>query len=130
MTQNLPRVAVALLCCVGFYVSQAMFAKAQRAGRGELSEPSVVQRPAARLLFGTSNALLGMLYYASLAGAVWFTPGIVWYAAFSAAAAAACMSLYLAYSLTFRTKMPCPYCWTSHVVNWLLVMCLWLLRTR
>jgi uncharacterized membrane protein len=125
--RNVMHIVVAVLCGTGLYVSRAMYAKARRAARGELTEPSVVQRPAARL-FGTSNALLGMLYYTALGAAVWFTPGVVWHAAFAASAAAALTSLYLAYSLTFRTKMPCPRCWTSHVVNWLLVVCVLFLR--
>jgi hypothetical protein len=30
----------------------------------------------------------------------------------------------LAYSLLFVTRMPCVYCWTSHVVNWALAVAL------
>jgi len=98
-----------------------MARKAARAARGELTEPSVVQRPAARAVGGVPNAWLGLVYYAALAAATPFLGHhAVWVAATAAAALAALMSLYLAYSLLFVTRMPCPYCWTSHVANWCL----------
>jgi uncharacterized membrane protein len=39
-----------------------------------------------------------------------------------AALMAAGVSVVLAYSLLFVTKMPCVYCWTSHAVNWMLAV--------
>jgi uncharacterized membrane protein len=122
------RITVVALCCAGFYVSRYMLAKTRRAARGELHEPSVVQRPAAKLYLGVPNALLAMIYYPSLAFAVWFASDGLWYVVFVPVAAAALTSAYLAYSLRFRTRMPCPYCWTSHAVNWLLALLLWQLR--
>jgi uncharacterized membrane protein len=52
----------------------------------------------------------------------------VWWAALAAAAAAAAFSAYLAYSLLFVTRMPCVYCWTSHVVNFSLILLVALAR--
>jgi uncharacterized membrane protein len=105
---------------VGLYASAFMARKAARGARGQLAEPSVVQRPAARV-FGIPNAGIGLVYYAALASSTPFMGNhAVWLAAATASALAAAMSLYLAYSLLFVTKMPCPYCWTSHVANWAL----------
>jgi uncharacterized membrane protein len=115
------RFTVLLLCGVGLYASAFMLRKTLRGGRGELAEPSVVQTPRARALGGTPNAAVGLAYYACLACATFFlaVPG-VWWAALAASLGAAAFSAYLAYSLLFVTRMPCVYCWTSHVVNWLL----------
>lgn len=100
-----------------------MLAKTGRAERGELTEPSVVQTPRARLLGRIPNAAFGVVYYLLLGVGVWFahTP---WAAALLAIAAlaAAAMSAVLAYSLLFVTRMPCPYCWTSHAINGVLAI--------
>ena len=104
-----------------------MLAKSGRAARGELAGPSVVKSPRARL-FGVPNSLLGVLYYLAVAVSVWFvhapaTAIVVLLAVFFAGA----ISVVLAYSLLFVTRRPCPYCWTSHAVNWgLLLLCGWL----
>ncbi|MFY9780213.1 MAG: vitamin K epoxide reductase family protein [Candidatus Baltobacteraceae bacterium] len=123
------KVTILVLCGAGLYASAFMGAKARRAGRGELSEPSVVQTPRARVL-GPSNAVFGLAYYSLLAAA---TPLLgwpwVWWAAFGASLTAALFSLYLAHSLLFVTRMPCLYCWTSHAVNWLLPLLLLAVRT-
>jgi uncharacterized membrane protein len=116
-----------VLCGVGLYSSLFMLAKSRRATRGELAGPSVVKSPRARL-FGVPNALLGALYYPALGFSVWVvhapvTVIVLLLAVFCAAAT----SVALAYSLLFITRSPCPYCWTSHVVNWaLLLLCAWL----
>jgi uncharacterized membrane protein len=100
-----------------------MLAKARRAARGLLDEASVVQTPRARLFAGIPNALLGAAYYPALALAIWTVTGPpVAFAVLAAVTAAALTSVVLAYSLLFVTKMPCPYCWTSHAVNWLLLV--------
>jgi uncharacterized membrane protein len=93
--------------------------KANRNARGELKEASVVQRPAARLIGGIPNSAFGITYYVLMLPAAWllsYPP--VWYGALAAAAAAGLVSAILAYSLLFRTRMPCPFCWTGHIVNW------------
>lgn len=99
-----------------------MLRKSLAARAGRLSEPSVVERPAANLLFGVPNAALGILYYTLLGTAVWWAHGAALGVLLLAAAAAAAMSVRLAYSLLYVTRMPCPYCWTSHAINWLLVL--------
>ena len=116
------RVTTLLLCALGLYVSAFMLRKTVRATRGQVAEPSVVQTPRARVAGGVPNALLGLCYYAALAIAslLWAVPG-VWPLGALAALGAAGFSAYLAYSLLFVTRMPCVYCWTGHVVNWLLL---------
>jgi uncharacterized membrane protein len=121
------RGTIVLLCGVGLYASAFMFGKSRRAARGELAEPSVVQTPNARALGGVSNALVGLAYYAALAAATpFFELRSVWLAALAASVAAAAFSCFLAYSLTFVTRMPCVYCWTSHVINWTLPFLVWM----
>jgi uncharacterized membrane protein len=119
------RVTMLVLCGIGLYASAFMARKAGRAARGELTEPSVVATPRARAVGGVSNAAIGLAYYAALAATVPFLQfPLVWDGATLAALAAAAFSGYLAYSLLFVTRMPCVYCWTSHAVNWLLVVLL------
>jgi len=101
-----------------------MLRKLRRAERGELTEPSVVRSPRARL-FGPPNSTFGVWYYLLLAGALWAIPlfGLsgAWVAVLAAVALVpAAVSAALAYSLLFVTRASCPYCWTAHVVNWLL----------
>lgn len=117
------RVLITVLCGVGLYASLFMLAKTRRAERGELTESSVVQTSRARLLGGIPNAAFGVAYYLLLGIAIWFarTPlegGLLAIAAL----AAAVMSAVLAYSLLFVTRMPCPYCWTSHAINGVLAI--------
>jgi uncharacterized membrane protein len=102
-----------------------MLAKTRRAERGQLKEPSVVQTPRARLLGGIPNATFGAAYYPLLGIGVWVAHAR-WEVAILAVAvfAAAAMSAVLAYSLLFVTRMPCPYCWTSHAVNAALAICI------
>ncbi len=118
------RVLITVLCGVGLYASLFMLRKSNRAAAGQLMEPSVVHSPRARLFGGVSNALLGTFYYPALAIAVWLAmtrwevTGILAVALFAAG-----VSVVLAYSLLFVTRMRCVYCWTSHVINWSLAIC-------
>lgn len=125
------RMAITGLCGVGFYASFFMLRKTRMAERGGIDGPSVVKEAHARLFFGIPNALFGSAYFLLLAVAVWILPGLYSHGAFGlagvlrwvttiAVAAACATSLFLAYSLLFITKRECPYCWTGHVVNWLL----------
>jgi uncharacterized membrane protein len=117
------QVVITVLCGVGLYASLFMLAKTRKAQLGLLEEPSVVQRPAARLYGGVPNALLGSIYYPAVAIAAWFAHGhVVSLVVLTIAAFAAVTSAVLAYSLLFITKRPCPYCWTAHAVNWLLLV--------
>jgi uncharacterized membrane protein len=122
------RVVITVLCGVGLYTALFMLAKTRRAERGLLHEASVVDLPRARLYGGVPNALLGCVYYPALALAVWFGHGhAVSLIVLTIVAFAALTSAYLAYSLLFISKRPCPFCWTAHAVNWaLLVMILFL----
>ncbi|GAC1388715.1 MAG: hypothetical protein NVSMB31_03240 [Vulcanimicrobiaceae bacterium] len=122
------KLMISALCALGLYASVFMARKAARAQAGELTEPSVVQQPAARLFFGIPNAVFGVFYYLGAGLAVWWIGSLLWIPLLLAAAGAALVSLYLAYSLLFVTKMPCPFCWTSHAVNWLLIVQLTLLH--
>jgi uncharacterized membrane protein len=87
----------------------------------------VVKTPRAHL-FGVPNSLLGALYYSALAIAVWFVSSPA--AAVTLLAivfGAAATSAALGYSLLFVTRRGCPYCWTSHGVNWaLLALSAWI----
>ncbi len=120
---------MSLLCGGGVYASVFMARKAERAKRGQLEEPSVVQTTRARLVGGISNATIGLVYYLALAATLPFmSRPLVWDFALAASLAAAAMSLYLAYSLLFVTRRPCAYCWTSHAINWLLLVLLVVMR--
>ncbi len=122
------RAIITVLCGVGLYASLFMLRKGLAAGRGLLTEPSVVQTPRARLLRGVPNALLGAVYYPALAVAIWFATSRLTLEVIAVPVlAAAATSLVLAYSLLFVTRMPCVYCWTSHAINWLLALCIALL---
>jgi uncharacterized membrane protein len=114
---------ITMLCGVGLYASLFMLGKARRAARGQLSEPSVVETPRARLFGGVPNALVGVLYYPALAIVSWLPlPMAFGIAALAIVCFAAATSIVLAYSLLYVTRRPCPYCWTSHAVNWALVV--------
>jgi uncharacterized membrane protein len=116
--------ATAVAAGTGMYVAQYMYRKSRRAEKGELDEPSIVERPAARSLFGIPNAGFGIAYYGlqlaalPFAGSLWVRRGIL-----AASALALAQSVYLMCSLMFLTRMPCPYCWTGHAVN-VLLFCL------
>jgi len=113
---------VLALCALGLYVSIAMQAKAARSRRGELTEPSVVQTPRAKVVGRVPNSMIGIVYYVAIAGSMFFIDvPHVREVAIVAASLAAAMSLYLAYSLLFVTRMPCVNCWTGHIVNWALL---------
>ena len=100
-----------------------MLRKGSAAARGELSEPSVVQTPRARLFGGIPNAALGTAYYPALGLAIWLASDrSEFLVLFVAALMAAGVSVALAYSLLFVTRMPCVYCWTSHAINWMLAI--------
>lgn len=117
----LRKLAIAALAGTGLYVSQHMFRKSKRAQRGELDEPSVVEKPEAHILFGLPNSAFGLLYYGALFAALPASGlGPVRRAMLAGSAAAFATSVYLMYSLLFVTKAECPYCWTSHASNTLL----------
>ncbi|MEO9169565.1 MAG: vitamin K epoxide reductase family protein [Candidatus Baltobacteraceae bacterium] len=118
------RTIITVFCGVGLYAAVFMLRKTKRAQRGELQEPSVVETPRARLFGGVPNALLGLLYYPAFAAAVWIASE-PWElgALLAVSGGVALVSVVLAYSLLFITRMPCVYCWSAHVVNWSLFAC-------
>jgi uncharacterized membrane protein len=122
------RLIMTVLCGVGLYASVFMLRKSNRASRGLLDEPSVVETPRARLLGGAPNSAFGVAYYPLLALAVWVAAA-TWQieVLLAIGLVAAAVSAILAYSLLFVTKMPCAFCWTSHGINWALVVALFLL---
>jgi uncharacterized membrane protein len=117
-------IVVACLCLVGLYVSSIMLRKHGQGERGELTEPSVVMTATAQAT-GVPNSLLGLVYYAAvLVMTPFLSHPVIWMIAVVASVLASAFSLYLAYSLLFVTRMPCPFCWTGHIINWLLLMLL------
>ena len=114
------RVVITVLCGVGLYACVFMLRKGIRAQRGELDEPSVVETPRARLFGGVPNAAIGVLYYTLVITGVWIPGAAAAIAIAAGSLAAALTSVVLAYSLLFVTRMPCRYCWTSHLLNWVL----------
>jgi len=112
------KLATALTAGAGLYVAQYMYRKSRRAQKGELDEPSVVERPAARSLFGIPTSAFGLLYYGlQLAALPVRDAKAVRRGVLAASSLALAQSLYLMYSLLFVTRMPCPYCWTAHALN-------------
>jgi uncharacterized membrane protein len=125
------RLLIDALSAVGLYASIFMFAKSKRYERGEETGPSVVQQPRARLFGGIQNSAFGIAYYSFMFIAAWLLDvHAVWLVALAAAATASAVSVYLAYSLLFITRMPCRFCWTGHVVNWSLAAILFLFHPR
>lgn len=115
------KLAIAVACGAGLYVANHMQRKVRRAEAGDLDEPSIVERPAARAAFGVSNAAFGLAYYGAMLVAVPFGDARpVKRAMLAGSSPALAMSLYLAYSLLLRTRQPCPYCWSAHGLNALL----------
>lgn len=125
----LVRSVISVLCAVGFYASVFMLRKSIRAEQGKLRESSVVQTPRAKLFGGVPNALIGIVYYPTLAVVAWSAvPRALLWCALAAAVFAAATSAFLAYSLLFVTRRSCVYCWTAHVANWALLATVpWLL---
>jgi uncharacterized membrane protein len=119
---------VLALTIVGTYAATRMEQKTLLDRAGLLSESSVVQTPRARIFGFVANSEIGLVYYISLAIASFFLADpAVRQACLVAAALAAAMSVYLAYSLLFVTRKPCALCWAGHVVNWALlaVLLIW-----
>ncbi len=73
----------------------------------------------ARLL-GPPNSLLGQFFYAALlfalVGGILDRSPTLWLA-LAASAGSVALSLYLAYALLAVLRVPCPLCFTSHLIN-------------
>ena len=84
----------------------------------EASCMTVLDTPRAKL-FGIPNSAFGIVIYAYLITGFPLFPPIL---ALIALGLAVLRSIYLAYSLIFVTKIPCPLCFTSHVINLILFL--------
>ena len=80
---------------------------------------SVLQTPRAKI-FGVPNSSFGIFLYIFLILDAFFKFP-VWIGLFFLSLALA-RSVYLAYSLLFVTRIPCPLCFTSHAVNLILFL--------
>jgi len=85
---------------------------------------SVLETPRAKI-FGIPNSALGILIYSYLI-LDGFLPLPLWIGLILLTAAVG-RSLFLAYSLIYVTKIPCPLCFTSHALN-LALFLIYLLR--
>lgn len=80
---------------------------------------TVLGTPRAKL-FGIPNSAFGIGMYAYLIVGLFIPlPSII---AIVLLLLAVLRSIYLAYSLVFVTKIPCPLCFTSHVINLILFL--------
>ena len=86
----------------------------------------VIHTPRAKL-FGIPNSVYGIALFSYL---ILFFLGLPlpWVWGFIGAGLATLRSIYLAYSLIFVTQVPCPLCFTSHLINLFLFIYLWALR--
>ena len=97
---------------------------------GERTCASIVDTPRARL-FGVPNSALGQLFYLALAlgvvsGVLFANPFFIVYLAFSGLTVM--VGLFLTYSLLFLTRVPCPLCFTSHGINFVIFILLVMAR--
>jgi len=92
----------------------------------EASCQLVIETPRAKL-FGIPNSVYGMGLYAYLFLFFLGLP-LPWWIGFAATGLSVFRSVYLAYSLIFVTRIPCPLCFTSHIINTLLFIYLWMSR--
>jgi len=92
----------------------------------EASCQLVIYTPRAKL-FGVPNSVYGIALYLYLAAFLLGAPLSEWFA-IVATGLAVVRSLYLAYSLIFVTRVACPLCFTTHLINTILFIYLWLSR--
>ncbi len=119
MTADVGRVAAGILAVAGLLAAAPMLAKSRLAAAGKLTEPSIVERPEARLILGIPNALFGLAYYALVVAASVIGTHALIAAAAAASVPALATTLVLAVAL-LRRHLACPRCWTAHAVNALL----------
>jgi uncharacterized membrane protein len=84
---------------------------------------TVLDTPRAKM-FGIPNSVFGIGVFSYLILDLFFFPP---HLAITLLTLAVLRSVYLAYSLLFVTKIPCPLCFTSHVIN--LVLLITVLKT-
>lgn len=83
-------------------------------------------------VFGVPNSLLGVLYYLTviLLLLLGWTSGLIATATIAVAWFTVALGLFLAYSLFFIIKIPCPLCLTGHTINLLLAVLLTFILSR
>ena len=118
------------LCVIGFWISVYFTGVYYRwfpadvtwipqvCRMSEKSCRSVLDTPRAKL-FGVPNAVFGMAAYGYVILNLFFFPA---WPGFLLLSLALLRSLYLAYSLLFVTKIPCPLCFTTHGINLVLFL--------
>ena len=86
----------------------------------------VIHTPRAKL-FGVPNSVYGIGLYLYL---ILFFLGLPlpWVLGLAGAGLATLRSIYLAYSLIFVTRVACPLCFTTHLINLFLFIYLWAAR--
>lgn len=86
----------------------------------------VVHTPRAKLL-GIPNSVYGIFLYSYL---ILYFVGVPlpWWIALVGTGLAALRSVYLAYSLLFITRIACPLCFTTHLINIFFFIYLWMSR--
>jgi len=116
---------ILLLCFVGLWVSvyftgiyyrwfkPDVFWVPQVCRLKEATCMNVLDTPRAKL-FGIPNSVFGIFVYSYLMFDQFFLAPIFGLILLGFAVA---RSIYLAYSLLFMTKIPCPLCFTSHIIN-------------
>lgn len=119
---------ILLLCLIGFWISlyftgvyyrwfpSNVFWIPKICQLTEQSCLSVLETPRAKL-FGIPNSAFGMALYLFLIADLVLFPPVLGFVLISLALV---RSIYLAYSLLFVTKIPCPLCFTGHLINLLL----------
>ena len=127
-----------LLCLIGLWISVYFTAVSyhwispdvkwvpQVCQLKEASCQLVLQTPRAKL-FGIPNSVYGIVLFSYL---ILFFLGLPlpWVWGFIGAGLATLRSIYLAHSLLFVTRIPCPLCFTSHGINLFLFIYLWFSR--
>ena len=121
---------IVLLCSAGLWISvyftgvyyawwrPNVFWMPQVCQLKEESCMTVLGTPRAKL-FGIPNSAFGIFLYAYLLADLFIFPPALGLALISVALA---RSIYLAYSLLFITKIPCPLCFASHAINLVLFL--------
>ena len=79
---------------------------------------TMLDTPRAKL-FGVPNAVFGIAVYLYVILNILFFPA---WPGFLILSLALLRSIYLAYSLLFVTKIPCPLCFTTHAINLILFL--------
>ncbi len=120
---------IIILCVIGFAVSLYGFFIEEQLKKDpnykpicDISDKASCSKPfksSFSRMFGISNTIVGMLFYAAIAFFAWF--GL--YQLVLIGSAAACLvSLYLAYILYAKIRTLCLICTTTYLINGMLLL--------